>query len=154
MANVFQIIDESTVSSLELHLEDLFVYQGALNTCDTALLSNPSDAALISDQAMATSITSSATTKLQAVSIKTTDLIKSFKDLDEPTIRRSNDYYAKYGADYLVENLAWSANRILNTCEDSLRDKVREGLVGVSDLESGGPLVLKKILDIVMLCGK
>ena len=49
-----------------------------------------------------------------------------------------------------MENLAWSADRILNTCEDSLRDKVREGLVGISDLEAGGPLVLKKTLAIVM----
>ena len=38
-------------------------------------------------------------------------------------------------------------------CEDSLRDKVREGLVGVSELESGGPLVLKKALVIVMDVG-
>ena len=50
----------------------------------------------------------------------------------------------------MVENLSWSSDRILNTCEDSLRDKVREGLVGVSALESGGPLVLEKTLDIVM----
>ena len=49
-----------------------------------------------------------------------------------------------------MENLAWSSDRILNTCEDSLCDKVREGLIGVSELESGGPLVLKKMLDIVM----
>ena len=72
------------------------------------------------------------------------DLIKSFKDIDEATIKRSNSYYARYGADCLVENLSWSSDQILNTCDESLRDKVREGLVGVSALESGGPLVLKK----------
>jgi len=49
-----------------------------------------------------------------------------------------------------VENLSWSGDYILNTCEDSLCDKVREGLVGVSEIENGGPLVLKKMLDIVM----
>ena len=78
------------------------------------------------------------------------DLIKLFKYLDEPTIHRSNAYYEKYGAYYLVENLAWSDDRVLNTCKDSLRDKVQERLVGVSELESGDPLVLKKMLDIVM----
>lgn len=46
--------------------------------------------------------------------------------------------------------MAWSSDRILNIREDSLRDKVRKGLVGVSNLESGGPLMLKKTLDIVM----
>ena len=50
----------------------------------------------------------------------------------------------------MVENLAWSSDRILNTYKDSLRDRVCEGLVGVSELESGGPLVLKKTLGIVM----
>ena len=48
-----------------------------------------------------------------------------------------------------MENLTWSGDYILNTFEDSLHDKVREGLVGVSEMENGGPLVLKKMLDIV-----
>ena len=39
---------------------------------------------------------------------------------------------------------------ILNTCEEPLHDKIRECLVAVNPLEVGGPLVLKKILDIVM----
>ena len=49
-----------------------------------------------------------------------------------------------------MENLSWSLDYILNTCEDSLRDKVQEGLVGVSEMECGGPMILKKMLDIVM----
>ena len=39
---------------------------------------------------------------------------------------------------------------ILNTCENTLRDKVREGLVRVTDLDSGGPLVLKKMMEMLM----
>ena len=37
----------------------------------------------------------------------------------------------------------------MNTCEDPLRDKIREGLVGVSVLEPP-PHVLKLILNVVM----
>jgi len=55
-----------------------------------------------------------------------------------------------YGSSATVENIAWSADCILSTCEDTLRDKVREQLIGVSAPESGGPLVLKLMLDIVM----
>ena len=55
-----------------------------------------------------------------------------------------------YESEALVGNLAWSSNRILNMWEDSLRDKVRETLVGVSPLKVGGPLVLKLLLDIFM----
>jgi len=46
--------------------------------------------------------------------------------------------------------MAWSSNRCLNTCNDALHNKVRERLVGVSELESGGPIVLKKMLDSIM----
>lgn len=55
-----------------------------------------------------------------------------------------------YGFPATVENLAWSADRIIGTCEDNLRDKVRKQLVGVLALEAGGPLVLKLALDTVM----
>ena len=49
-----------------------------------------------------------------------------------------------------MENLAWSSDRILNTCEDNLLDKVRYLLVGVSPQEGGVPLVLKIMLEIFM----
>ena len=61
-----------------------------------------------------------------------------------------NRYYAQYGSDYSVENLAWSGDRLLNTCEEPLRNKILEGLVGVEMMEMGGPLVLKMMLDIIM----
>ena len=79
-------------------------------------------------------VTSSATTRLQLVKLSNTNLIKSFKDVDESKICRLNAYYAMYGATHLVEKLAWSADQILSTCEDSFCDKVREGLVGMSEL--------------------
>ena len=78
------------------------------------------------------------------------NLVKSFKDIDELTIHHSNAYYAKYGATWSVENLAWSTDMVLNTCEDSLKDKVREELVGVPEMELGGPLALKKMSSIMM----
>ena len=55
-----------------------------------------------------------------------------------------------YGEDGSIEHLVWSSDRILNTCEEPLQDKIREELVSVSVLEVGGPLVLKKMLDIIM----
>ena len=55
-----------------------------------------------------------------------------------------------YGSKTTVKNLGRSADRVLSSCEEGLRDKVREGLVGVSLLEAGGPLTLKLTLDIIM----
>jgi len=85
---------------------------------------------------------------LQATPTTTTNLIKSFKDLDRVTIRLSNAYYAKYEESWSLEYLAWSGNYILNTCDDLLRDKVGGRLVSVSEMENIGPLVLKKMHEI------
>ena len=150
MIDVFQILPESTVKSLEEKLTDLHVWQGVLERCKLALLASLTDTALLLEKENAEKLILSTTSNLQATPIQTTYLIKSFKDIDEATIKRSNSYYARYGADWSAENMSWSSDRILNTCEDLLRDKARKGLVGVSALESGGPLVLKKTLDIVM----
>ena len=77
------------------------------------------------------------------------DMMSRLQDLDESIIRQSNRYYAEYGFAGTVENLTWISDRIA-LCEDSLRDKVREGLVGVLHLESGVPLVLFFMMNIIM----
>ena len=117
---------------------------------ESALISSPTGGDLLSELKTIQASLLTSTQHLQDTSIATTNIIQSFKDVDEATIKRLNSYYARHGASWSVENLSWSADYILNTCEDSLRDKVREGLVGVNELENGGPLVLKKMLDIVM----
>jgi len=89
IADVFQIIDESTVVALELHLEDLLKFQRALDTYNTELLGDSSNTTLTANIKAATSPI-------------------SFKKLDEPKIYRSNAYYEKFGADYSVENLVSS----------------------------------------------
>lgn len=51
----------------------------------------------------------------------------------------------------MVENLAWSNNRLLSTCEEPLRNKILKRLVGVDTLDlGGGALVLKIMLNIIM----
>ena len=150
LIDVFQILDEPTVTQLTEQLEDLYACESTLAQCEFALQSDPRNSELLADKSLASNSFQQATTKLQATSINTTDLIKFFRDLDEVTIRPSNAYYVRFGVDYLVGNLAWSSDQCLNTCNDALRDKVREGLVGVSVMESGVPLVLKKTLELIM----
>ena len=104
---------------------------------------------MLGEQATSSASLALCTQDLQSNSIATTNLIKFLKDVDEVTICRSNAYYTKYGTSWLVDNLP-STDMVLNTCEESLIDKVRERLVGVSEMELGGPLVLKKMLNIVM----
>ena len=106
LVDVFQILDESTVTQLSVHLEDFLASQSTLELCNQDLLLSPTNQALLDTKTTATSLHTQATSQLQAITIKTTDLLTSFKDLDETTIRQSNAYYARYGADHSVENLA------------------------------------------------
>ena len=75
---------------------------------------------------------------VEQVTIELTDLLKRHKGISEDAFRASNWYYSEYGVEYSVENLAWSADRILKTCEEPLRNKIQGGIVGVSPMESGG----------------
>ena len=62
--------------------------------------------------------------KVDAVDIHIIDMISRLHESDKLTIRRSNHHYAKWALSGSVENLAWSSDQILSSCEDSLRDKV------------------------------
>ena len=58
------------------------------------------------------------------IDIETSDFIKSFMTNDETKVRKSNVYCVMFGEDGSVENLAWSLDCILSTCEEPLRDKI------------------------------
>ena len=87
---------------------------------------------------------------LEGITIMSVNLLNSFKEVDITKIRQSNQNYDEYGAKHMVENLAWSSEQLLTTSHCALRDKVREDLVGISLLDTGGPLFLKIMLKIVM----
>ena len=125
MTDVFQILPEATIKDLELKLRAVHACQGEEDDVQLDLIDDPTDTGLIADLARI----QASTQILQGTTVNTTNLIKSFKDLDETTIKLSNLYYAKYSTLWSIDNLSWSSHYILNTCDDSLRDKVREGLV-------------------------
>ena len=87
---------------------------------------------------------------LEEINIEMSDVFKGFKTHDKIAVRKSNTYYVMYREDRSVENLAWSSDRILNTCEERLRNTIREGLVSVSPLQVECMLVLKNMLDSIM----
>jgi len=150
MDDVFNIIPCETVIMLEMKLEDLFNNQVLVETAADLLDTNPIDstlklavADLVAEQQSAEEALEEEA--LERVAIKPVDLLKN-----EDTVRVSNRYCSRFGAEYSVENLAWSASRILQTCEESLRNKILKGIVGISLMESSGPLVLKLMLEIIM----
>ena len=62
MVDVFQIIDKPTVANLELHLEELFIFQRAVDESEDSLGRDPINAQLLTEKASASTAISSATT--------------------------------------------------------------------------------------------
>ena len=76
----------------------------------------------------------SAEGEIEKVGIILTNLLNPYKDIKKVRVRASNRYYMEYSSVYLVENLAWTTDRIIHTCEDPLRNKILDGVVEVSAL--------------------
>ena len=78
----------------------------------------------------------------------TVNCFTNYKDLTLDMVRRSTRaYYLLADKDYVVENLAWSAEMILNSCETDLKDKIMDKTMHLSGLEKSGPLYLLIMLQ-------
>ena len=73
-------------------------------------------------------------------SAKTTDLLSMFASVTEADVRSSNLFFNRYGQEYDLQNLHWSAELIENSCDQDLLDKVSERLISIPHPERGGPL--------------
>ena len=68
------------------------------------------------------------------------NLLSLFAGVTEGDVRSSNEFYNKYGQDYDLQNLHWSAELLENSCDQDLLDKISERLISVPHLQRGGPL--------------
>ena len=150
MEDVFQILSRDMVQELETKLSILFASQETFWMAMDELTADLSNQTLNTDLANAVADGKMALDNLEAVSLTPTNIIKNYKDIEEDKLQESNKYFAQYGSKYSVENLSWSAYRLLKTCKEPLRNKILEVLVGVDAMEMGWSLVLKLMLEIIM----
>ena len=73
-------------------------------------------------------------------STKTTDLLFMFASVTEADVRSSDLFFNRYGQEYDLQNLHWSAELIENSCDQDLFDKVSERLISIPHPERGEPL--------------
>ena len=82
------------------------------------------------------------------------DLFHDIKSTDMGVVKLANQYFYEYGQDYHGENVAWSGEKILNSCDESLRDKLIESTRGWSPLHKGGPTYLKLLMGLIVATSK
>ena len=63
---------------------------------------------------------------------------------------KGTTYSLKYGPKYMGENLMWSGTKLLNSCEDDLRQKIEETKNHLPTVCHTGPVFFKILVDLVI----
>jgi hypothetical protein len=77
-------------------------------------------------------------------------LFSDANQVDLQTVCNANTYYIKFGTDYHGENVVWSGEKILHSCDPDLRDKLVECTRNWPEEHKGGPTYLKLLLSLVL----
>lgn len=87
---------------------------------------------------------------LPSAHARSVNLFSDANNIDIETIKHANAYFLKFGADYHGENIIWSGEKILNSCDSELRDKLIESTRNWSEEFKGGPTYLKLLLSLIL----
>ena len=102
---------------LEDKLTLIFAAHATLDQAEAALLEDTMNIPLLASTSKAQAVFQNLVDVLDAINITPDDLKIFFKYLKEAAIYFPNRYYAEQRSDFMVENLAWSSDLILNTCD-------------------------------------
>lgn len=78
------------------------------------------------------------------------DLFRSVNDTGLDLIKSGSQFFMEYGADFHGENIVWSGEKILNSCDETLRDKLIESTRGWDVTHKGGPTFLKLLMRLIV----
>ena len=70
-------------------------------------------------------------------------------ELSLQDVKNSVKFYRTYGQTYDLQDLQWSYQLLVNSCEPGLRDKVAEQLLTIDDIEVGGPVFFYVMLKVI-----
>jgi hypothetical protein len=78
------------------------------------------------------------------------NLFSSSQDVDIETVKSASAFFTLFGQEHHVENLVWSGTKLLNSCDERLRQKVEEQTIGWPVEYATGPVYLKLMLDNIL----
>ena len=78
------------------------------------------------------------------------DLFTQANRIPLQTVQEANAFYLEFGEDYHGENIVWSGQKILNSCDTELRDKLIESTRSWPKKHRGGPTYLKLLLGLIL----
>ena len=78
------------------------------------------------------------------------DLFTEASKVSLDLVQKANAFYLEFGQDYHGENIVWSGEKILNSCDTELRDKLIESTRSWDKKYKGGPTYLKLLLGLIL----
>jgi hypothetical protein len=82
------------------------------------------------------------------------NLFHDIKNTDLSIVKLANQYFMEYGKDYHGENCVWSGEKILNSCDNTLRDKLIELIRGWDPKHKGGPTYFNLLMGLIVATSK
>jgi hypothetical protein len=76
-------------------------------------------------------------------------LLEKYSEISFDNVKKSTAFYMQVGAEYQVENLKWSGEKILSSCEESLREKILESTAALDPIYHGGPVYFWLMMQLV-----
>jgi hypothetical protein len=81
----------------------------------------------------------------------TMNLLKHYSSLDLNTVLLSSEYYAKHSLESIdAENMSWTQELILNSCDDELKHYLMSRLSLLPPEQHGGPTVFMLMVEQIM----
>lgn len=78
------------------------------------------------------------------------NVLKTPENIASKMVRMGTKFFKLHGATWHIENLDWSAEKLLNSCEESLREKILENVIDVPHVERGGPLFFQVMMKLIV----
>jgi hypothetical protein len=79
------------------------------------------------------------------------NLFTSCRDVDLETVKRASAFQVMRGEDWMLQNLLWSRTKLLDSCDNKLRQKIEEKTIGWPVHHSTGPVYFKIMLENILL---
>ena len=78
------------------------------------------------------------------------DLFHSYNDVELETIKKASAFFMQRGQPFHVENLLWSGTKLLNSCDEKLRQKIEEKTIRYSVEHRTGPVYFAIMIALVL----
>jgi hypothetical protein len=77
------------------------------------------------------------------------NLFEDYEQLSLQQVKDASRWIMVYGEDYHVQNLVWSGTKLLNSCDDKMRQKLEEETMHLDTYHQTGLVYLKILLTLI-----